>query len=136
MRVLDLYVFIFRHKSNVVPFNGSQDKSEQTTRNVRASPQQRVREEHKVDLSIGEGVIQFPLHFLARSSVRVVGLPWNVETGLGLLLRALVHCLKRITDCIQVQEFQVIQAIVLSVVLVEVATNKVGGMNKARVNEI
>jgi hypothetical protein len=89
-----------------------------------------------VDLSIGEGVIQLPLHFLARSSVRVVGLPRNVETRLGLLLRALDHCLKHMTDYIQVQEFQVIQAIVLSVVLVEVATNKVGGMNKARVNKI
>ena len=39
------------------------------------------------------------------------------------------------TDCIQMQEFQVVQAIVLSVILVEVTANKVGDVDKARVNE-
>ena len=52
-----------------------------------------------------------------------------------LLLGGLVHHLEGMTDCIQVQEFQVVQGIVLPTILMEVTADKVGKMDKARVNE-
>jgi len=58
-----------------------------------------------------------------------------METRLELLLRGPIHRLECMTDCIEMQEFDVIQAIVLLIVLVEVAANEVGDMDEARVNK-
>ena len=86
---------IFRHKPDIVPLDDGKDGFEQTTRNVRAPPQQSVQEKHEANLSVGEGVIQLPLHLLVRPFVRrATSLPWNMETWLGLSLGALIHRLK------------------------------------------
>jgi hypothetical protein len=58
-----------------------------------------------------------------------------METGQGMLLGGPVHRLECTTDCVQVQELKVIQAVVLSVVLMKVTADKVGDIDEARVNE-
>ena len=58
-----------------------------------------------------------------------------MEPRLRPLLRGTIHRLECMTDCVEMQEFEVVQAIVLSIILVEVTTEKVCKMNKARVNE-
>lgn len=58
-----------------------------------------------------------------------------METRLVLLLRGPVHRLEGVADSIEVQEFKVVQAIVQPIILVEVTANKVGEMDKARVNK-
>ena len=58
-----------------------------------------------------------------------------METRLILLLRSPVHRLEGVADGIEMQEFKVVQAIVQLIILVEVTADKVGKMDKARVNE-
>jgi len=58
-----------------------------------------------------------------------------MEPWLRSLLRGAIHRLECVTECIEVQEFEVVQAVVLSIILVEMTANKVGEMDKARVNE-
>ena len=58
-----------------------------------------------------------------------------MEPRLRLWLRGPIHGLECVTECVKVQEFEVVQAIVLFVILVEVAADKVGEMDKARMNE-
>ena len=74
-------------------------------------------------MRIGKRVLGFTLH---RSVVpfagRTIALSWNVEAGLGLR----IHFLERLADGVEVQEFEVVQAVVESVVLVEVTTHQVG----------
>lgn len=58
-----------------------------------------------------------------------------MESRLGSLLRGPIHDLECVADCIEMQEFEVVQAIVLFVILMEVAADKVGKMDEARVNK-
>lgn len=58
-----------------------------------------------------------------------------MEPWLRSLLGGPIHGLECATECVEMQEFEVVQAIVLFVILVEVAANEVGEMNEARVNE-
>ena len=83
-------------------------------------------------MHIGKRILGFTLH---RSVVPFTGiaLSWNVEAGLGL--RVPIHFLERLADSVEVQEFEVVQAVVESVVLVEVTAHQVGNVNEARVNE-
>ena len=85
-------------------------------------------------MRVGKRVLGFTLH---RSVVPFVGgtitLSWNVEAGLGL--RVSIHLFERLADGVEVQEFEVVQAVVKSVVLVKVTAHQVGNMNEARMNE-
>ena len=58
-----------------------------------------------------------------------------METWLGLLLRGPIHHLECVTDCVEMEEFQVVQTVVQPVILVEVTADKMSEMYKARVNE-
>ena len=58
-----------------------------------------------------------------------------METRLGLLLGSPVHRLECVTNRIQVEEFQVVQGIVLPTILVEVTAHEVGEMDETGVNE-
>jgi len=58
-----------------------------------------------------------------------------MEPRLRSLLGGPIHGLKCVTECVEMQELEVVQAIVLFIILVEVAADKVGEMDKAGVNE-
>ena len=60
---------------------------------------------------------------------------WDMEPRLRSLLGGPIHRLEYVTDCVEMQKFEVVQAVVLSIILVEVTADKVGEMDKARVNE-
>jgi hypothetical protein len=58
-----------------------------------------------------------------------------MEPRLRSLLRGAVHRFECMTECVEMQELEVVQAIVLFIILVEVTADKVGEMDEARVNE-
>ena len=56
-------------------------------------------------------------------------------TRLKLLLGRAINFLKRPTDRVQVQQLEVVQAVVQSVILVKVTAHEGGELDKARVNK-
>lgn len=127
---------IFWHEPNIVPLDDIKDRSEQTASNVGAPPQQSIQEEEEVELPKSKGILDFPLHRRITLFVKgSVSLTWNVIARLELLFWGPVHFIEGLTDGVEVQELDVVQTVVQSVVLMQVTSHEVGEMDEAGVNE-
>ena len=126
---------MFGHEPNIIPVDDIKDGSEKATGNVGVPPQQSVEKEEEAKLGISEGVLDFRLPPWVAFLLERVSVSWNVITRLELLFGGHVHLFERTREVIEVQELDVVQAVVQPVVLVKVTADKGGKLDKAGVNE-